>query len=98
MPAVARAVAHSPPCSSSRRRRASCSPSTARRVPLAAVDAPPGAPLLLIVGAEGGFATAELDAARAAGAHLVGLGPRILRAETAAIAACALCQARWGDL
>jgi 16S rRNA U1498 N3-methylase RsmE len=28
----------------------------------------------------------------------VGLGPRVLRAETAAIAAAALCQARWGDL
>ena len=67
-------------------------------VPFAAVDAPTGAPLILIVGAEGGFATAELDAARAAGARLVGLGPRILRAETAAVAACALCQSRWGDL
>ena len=67
-------------------------------VPFAAVDAPPGVPLILIVGAEGGFATAELDAARAAGARLVGLGPRILRAETAAVAACVLCQAHWGDL
>ena len=65
-------------------------------VPLAAVAG--AAPLLLVVGAEGGFTTAELDAARAAGFGLVGLGPRILRAETAAVAACALCQARWGDL
>lgn len=65
-------------------------------VPLASVDA--AGPLVLIVGAEGGFSAAELAAARAAGAHLIGLGPRILRAETAAVAALALCQARWGDL
>lgn len=67
-------------------------------VPLATLAA--GAPdsLLLIVGAEGGFTTAELADARAAGIHLAGLGPRILRAETAALTACALAQARWGDL
>lgn len=61
--------------------------------------APPTAPAgaLLVVGPEGGFADAELAAAAAAGFHLVGLGPRILRADTAAIAATALCQARWGD-
>lgn len=64
--------------------------------PLAAVDA--AGPLTLVVGAEGGFSAAELAAAQAAGARLVGLGRRILRAETAAIAAVALCQARWGDL
>lgn len=59
-----------------------------------------GAPtsLLAIVGAEGGFSGDELAAARGAGCHLAGLGPRILRAETAAIVAAALCQARWGDL
>jgi len=67
-------------------------------VPLADVDAASGTPLVLIVGAEGGFATAELDTARAAGVHLITLGPRILRAETAAVAAVALCQSRWGDL
>lgn len=65
-------------------------------VSLAAVSA--ASPLLLVVGAEGGFTAAELDAARAAGFTLVGLGPRILRAETAAVTACALSQARWGDL
>ena len=54
--------------------------------------------LLAIVGAEGGFTADELAAARAAGCHLIGLGRRILRAETAALAAVALCQARWGDL
>ena len=66
-------------------------------VPLATIEAP-RPPLLIIVGAEGGFTTGELDAARVAGAHLVTLGPRILRAETAAVAAVALVQSRWGDL
>jgi len=56
------------------------------------------ASIVAVVGAEGGFTADELAAARAAGCHLIGLGPRILRAETAAITAAALCQARWGDL
>lgn len=47
------------------------------------------ATMTLVVGPEGGFAPAEVDAARAAGFRLVSLGPRILRAETAAIAAIA---------
>ncbi len=53
---------------------------------------------LLVVGAEGGFTAAEIDAARDAGFHAISLGPRVLRAETAAVAATTLCQARWGDL
>jgi 16S rRNA (uracil1498-N3)-methyltransferase len=61
-----------------------------------ALDAPPS--LLAIVGAEGGFSPAEIAAARAADCHLAALGPRLLRAETAAVVAVALCQARWGDL
>lgn len=61
-----------------------------------ALDAPSS--LLAIVGGEGGFSPAELATARAAGCHVAGLGPRILRAETAAVVAAALCQARWGDL
>jgi 16S rRNA (uracil1498-N3)-methyltransferase len=51
-------------------------------------------PAALLVGPEGGFAPAELDAMRA---HpfvtAVSLGPRVLRAETAAIAGLALLQA-----
>ena len=42
------------------------------------------------IGPEGGFAPAEMDLARAAGLAPVSLGPRILRAETAALAVCAL--------
>jgi 16S rRNA (uracil1498-N3)-methyltransferase len=42
------------------------------------------------IGPEGGFAPAEIALARAAGLAPVSLGPRILRAETAALAVCAL--------
>jgi 16S rRNA (uracil1498-N3)-methyltransferase len=55
-------------------------------------------PVSILVGPEGGFAPQELDEATAAGCRLVTLGPRILRAETAAIVAVALCQQTFGDL
>lgn len=51
-----------------------------------------------IIGSEGGWSDEELDQARAAGAQIVTLGGRILRAETAAITAAALLQHRFGDL
>jgi 16S rRNA (uracil1498-N3)-methyltransferase len=51
-----------------------------------------------IIGSEGGWSDEELDQARAAGARIVTLGGRILRAETAAIAVAALLQHRFGDL
>ena len=54
--------------------------------------------ILLILGPEGGFAEGEIEMARAAGCRVVGLGPRILRAETATIAACALVQYLFGDM
>lgn len=38
-----------------------------------------------IVGAEGGFSSAEIESARTAGLHIVGLGRRILRCETASV-------------
>jgi 16S rRNA (uracil1498-N3)-methyltransferase len=48
----------------------------------------------LLVGPEGGFSATELDGLQAhAFVTLVSLGPRILRAETAAIAGLALLQA-----
>ncbi|MDE2235176.1 MAG: 16S rRNA (uracil(1498)-N(3))-methyltransferase [Gammaproteobacteria bacterium] len=52
----------------------------------------------LLVGPEGGLADDELDAARGAGYLGVQLGPRVLRTETAALAALSLLQAKWGDL
>ena len=54
-------------------------------------------PAALLVGPEGGFAPAELDAlARHPFVQPATLGPRILRAETAAIVGLALLQARSG--
>lgn len=44
----------------------------------------------VFIGPEGGFTAAEADLAREAGVRLVTLGPRILRAETAALAICAV--------
>ncbi len=56
---------------------------------------PPGG---LLLGPEGGFAAAELDALAETGfVRLVDLGPRILRAETAVVAALSMRQAIWGD-
>jgi 16S rRNA (uracil1498-N3)-methyltransferase len=52
----------------------------------------------IAIGPEGGFASEELEAFRVAGFSQVGLGPRVLRAETAAIAAVVWLQARLGDM
>jgi len=60
---------------------------------LGALD-PPGT---LIVGPEGGFDPEEVRAAQAAGAAVAGLGLRILRAESVAIAAAAAVLSRTGD-
>ena len=52
----------------------------------------------LLLGPEGGFAAAELDAFAETGfVRLVDLGPRILRAETAVVAALSMRHAIWGD-
>ena len=51
-----------------------------------------------LVGSEGGWADEEIEAARAQDFHIVTLGGRILRAETAAIAVTVLVQHRFGDL
>jgi 16S rRNA (uracil1498-N3)-methyltransferase len=52
----------------------------------------------IAIGPEGGFAGDELEAFRVAGFSKVGLGPRVLRTETAAIAALAWLQSRFGDM
>lgn len=62
---------------------------------LALLPPPPAATLL--VGAEGGLDPVECAAARAAGFDAVRLGPRVLRTETAGMAALAAMQALWGD-
>lgn len=53
--------------------------------------------LTMLVGPEGGFSDREIELARAAGCRGLRLGPRRLRAETAAIAATVFAQTRWGD-
>ncbi len=59
----------------------------------------PSAPAhLAVIGPEGGLAPEEVAACLAAGARLATLGPRILRNETAAIAATALLQHLLGDM
>ena len=58
----------------------------------------PPAPAAILVGPEGGFAPEERARLRAASfAHPIALGPRILRADTAAVAALTLWQAARGD-
>ena len=51
----------------------------------------------LLIGAEGGLAPEELAMAEAVGYRAVRLGPRILRTETAGLAALAAIQCLWGD-
>ncbi|MGI9239127.1 MAG: 16S rRNA (uracil(1498)-N(3))-methyltransferase [Woeseiaceae bacterium] len=58
----------------------------------------PETKLCLLVGSEGGFSNIELEDAEIAGFRPVSLGPRVLRTETAAVAALAVLQALWGDL
>lgn len=52
----------------------------------------------LVVGSEGGFSEEEFDLARAKGFCGMTLGKRILRAETAAVAACTLAAYAAGEL
>jgi 16S rRNA (uracil1498-N3)-methyltransferase len=52
----------------------------------------------LLIGPEGGLSDAEVDQAMVAGFTRCSLGPRILRTETAAVAAIAILQSRYGDL
>jgi len=58
-------------------------------------DLPP--PATVIVGPEGGFSPAELEAAARNGVELAGLGPRILRSRTVAAAVAATILSRTGD-
>ena len=54
--------------------------------------------LTILIGPEGGWSEDELRAARERGVHFERLGPRRLRAETAALAAVAVLASRFGDL
>lgn len=59
---------------------------------------PPITDITVLIGPEGGLTDSEQDLARTAGFTPVRLGPRVLRTETAAIAALTLLQRKFGDL
>lgn len=66
--------------------------------PAAATFAAHSGPAALLIGPEGGFDPAEREAIRAhPAAHAISLGPRVLRGETASVAATALWMAQAGD-
>jgi 16S rRNA (uracil1498-N3)-methyltransferase len=54
--------------------------------------------ITLLIGPEGGLNDEEIEQAAQQGYQRVQLGPRILRTETAAVAAIAIIQSLWGDL
>ncbi|HLO62038.1 MAG TPA: RsmE family RNA methyltransferase, partial [Azonexus sp.] len=60
-------------------------------------DIAPAQEVQLLIGAEGGLDPQEVIAAQQAGFQPVRLGPRVLRTETAGLAALAALQVLWGD-
>ena len=58
----------------------------------------PKTKVCVMIGPEGGFSETEYEDAAVAGFTSVSLGPRVLRTETAAVAALAVMQSLWGDL
>lgn len=64
--------------------------------PLAGIDGP-ATKVCVLIGPEGGFSNTEFEDAEIAGFRPISLGPRVLRTETAAIAAVAVLQSLWGD-
>ena len=61
-------------------------------------DAPDATDIGIVIGPEGGMSAAEVEALTEQGAKIVTLGPRILRAETAAVASVTMAMTLWGDL
>lgn len=56
------------------------------------------ASVALMIGPEGGLSAGEIEQAQQQGFLPVALGPRVLRTETAPVAALAICQWLWGDI
>ncbi len=65
---------------------------------LSALSAPSPASVAIAIGPEGGWSPRDRELLRAAGFAGLKLGPRVLRTETAGLAAIAALQARFGDL
>lgn len=65
---------------------------------LGAMDTTDITDITLIIGPEGGFTAEEAELAREAGCLIAGLGTRILRAETAPLAALSIVQYLFGDM
>jgi 16S rRNA (uracil1498-N3)-methyltransferase len=80
------------------RRGLSLMPATSATRPIRQALAAATWPLTLFIGPEGGFDPAEIEAAAGAGVELVGLGPRVLRTETAAVVLLALVAAQLGEM
>ncbi len=66
------------------------------QVPLSQMATP--ASIALLIGPEGGLTDAEITMAIDAGFQPVTLGPRVMRTETAPVAALSILQYLWGDL
>ncbi|WP_210398121.1 16S rRNA (uracil(1498)-N(3))-methyltransferase [Motiliproteus sediminis] len=66
--------------------------------PASLLDLPAPQSVALLIGPEGGLSDDEVVAAQAAGFKALSLGPRVLRTETAPVAALTLLQYLWGDL
>jgi 16S rRNA (uracil1498-N3)-methyltransferase len=80
------------------RRLIFCDEDAASASPLAILSALPPSPLAVLIGPEGGFSTDERERLRTHPAvTAISLGPRIIRADTAAVAALAVVQAALGD-
>lgn len=75
--------------------RASAGPHAAQTI---GIEASAASGAQIAIGPEGGFAPEELEAFDLSAFARLGLGPRVLRTETAAIAAIAVLQARFGDM
>jgi len=98
LPAVAEPVAFAKATADDGRLLIFCDERADVQDPVAALKAVPRLPLSVLIGPEGGFAEEERAALLKRGnVARIGLGPRILRADTAAVAALALVQAVLGD-
>ena len=66
--------------------------------PLPSFLATPSTGVAILLGPEGGLDAAEIQLARETGFASASLGPRVLRTETAAVAALTIVQSAWGDM